>query len=200
MYNVSFGYDMLLQVDAEGVVSEVLSKALSVLWRAKLSSKIQIFIWRLFLDLLATKNQLIKRGMNAILSDYLCVICGWFEELSSYVFFSCAYSTNVLRGIIRWLGFELIIDSKPLVFFSVYASALRKEVGNKAGIVIWAVVVSQIWLSRNDVIFRGNRFSLEDLISSIKVLYWSWLGIGLRMQKSFNYYDWYNSPVKCLKR
>ncbi|CAL5185074.1 unnamed protein product [Lathyrus oleraceus] len=70
------------------------------------------------------------------------------------------------------------------------------EVGNKARIV---VVVWQIWLARNDIIFRGNGFSVEDLISSIKVLCWGWLEIGSRLQKSCNYYDWYNSPINCLK-
>ncbi|KAI5444727.1 hypothetical protein KIW84_013123 [Lathyrus oleraceus] len=39
-YTVSYGYNLLLQVDAKGVVSKVLSKALSLLWRAKLPSKI----------------------------------------------------------------------------------------------------------------------------------------------------------------
>ncbi|KAI5425445.1 hypothetical protein KIW84_031300 [Lathyrus oleraceus] len=61
-YTVSSGYDLLLQVDVEGVISEVLSKALAVMWRAKLPSEIQIFIWRLVLDCLATKE--IKRARN----------------------------------------------------------------------------------------------------------------------------------------
>lgn len=131
-----------------------------------MSSKHHIFLRRLFLNLIATKDQLSKRGISFGGNDHLCVLCRSFEESSFHLFLSCVFAGNVGKGIERWLGIELVLDSNSIDSYVDFGRSLRKEVDNKLGNVIWAASVWQIWVSRNNLMFRGKAFSVEYIVLS----------------------------------
>ncbi|KAI5430482.1 hypothetical protein KIW84_034894 [Lathyrus oleraceus] len=82
------------------------------------------------------------------------------------VAFLCVFAGNVCKGIERWLGIELVLDSNSIDSYVDFGRSLRKEVDNKLGNVIWAASIWQIWASRNNLIFRGKAFSVEYIVLS----------------------------------
>jgi len=59
----------------------------SLLWKVKALLSAQHFTWRVFLDRIATKENLRKR--RVMLESYLCPMCGSMEESTNHPFFTC---------------------------------------------------------------------------------------------------------------
>lgn len=55
-FSVSTYYNLLFQVNPPCIIEDDVVETLKELWRSKLPSEIQIFIWRFFLDKLTTKD------------------------------------------------------------------------------------------------------------------------------------------------
>lgn len=149
--------------------------------------------------MLATKDQLLNRGMSLGGVSPLCVLWNSSEESSNHLFLSCGLTGNVWKSIMKWMGIEVKLDVSSHVSFSRFSRSIRKEAGNLEGIIIWPTTVWCIWIGRNNVIFRYKNFSIEVSINSIKFHSWRWLYVDSRYPNFCVLYDLFVSPVNCLK-
>ncbi|GLT77352.1 hypothetical protein SLA2020_489480 [Shorea laevis] len=65
-----------------------------IIWSPFTPSKVSIFAWRLFLNRLPTKDNLIIRGVD-LASNPNCVLCGDYIEDLNHSFATCRCSQNV---------------------------------------------------------------------------------------------------------
>jgi len=70
-----------------------------VLWNLKALSSSMTTAWRVLVDRLPTRENLVKRGF--ILKSSLCVLGGDEEESGSHVFFKCKVAWKVCS---KWIG------------------------------------------------------------------------------------------------
>lgn len=124
---------MLFQVNHPCVIKDDVVKALNGLWRSKLPSKIQILTWRSFLDMLATKDQLSRRGINFGGNILFYILCTCSIESSLHLFLECVFTVNVWKGVDGWLGMKLLRTSICIASFMSFLRQLRKGVGNASG-------------------------------------------------------------------
>ncbi|XP_022028887.1 uncharacterized protein LOC110929992 [Helianthus annuus] len=69
-------------------------------WSKWVPLKCNIFMWRLFLDRLPTKNALIRRNIHV--DSPLCGWCEIEEETAEHIFTGCGVSAGVWNGVSRW--------------------------------------------------------------------------------------------------
>lgn len=129
-FSVSTYYDLLFQFSRLCVIEVEVVVALKEMWSFKIPSKIQIFLLRLFLDRLATKDQLLKRGIIFGGNVPFCILCNGSKESSHHLFLMCVHMVNVWKGVERWLCMKLVCDSSWTTSFLSFARSMRKEVGN----------------------------------------------------------------------
>nr|KYP75959.1 hypothetical protein KK1_020172 [Cajanus cajan] len=70
------------------------------LWSKLIPSKVSSFGWRVILDRIPTKQNLIKRKIlpSNVAS---CVWCGLCEETSSHLFFECFYAFKIWMSCLQ---------------------------------------------------------------------------------------------------
>ena len=71
-------------------------------WFKVIPRKVNIFMWRLFLDRLPHRLNLSSRGLD--IDSIMCPLCNNHVESNAHVFFSCDIASNVKIGT---LGFSI---------------------------------------------------------------------------------------------
>ncbi|XP_058748652.1 uncharacterized protein LOC131621635 [Vicia villosa] len=85
-YSVRGYYNKLLQESTEEVVDTTEKEMLKVIWKSWMPSKVQVFGWRLMKERLATRDQLVKRGIIVTDEESLCVFGCLQLEDTNHVF------------------------------------------------------------------------------------------------------------------
>ncbi|XP_058726229.1 uncharacterized protein LOC131597556 [Vicia villosa] len=85
-------------------------KALNFLWKFKVPPKILCFAWRFLLNRLATRDQLVRRGVLEEGIDSSCALCGFGEESLSHLFFLCKVSVRIWRRVFMWLDLSGLLS------------------------------------------------------------------------------------------
>lgn len=80
-------------------------KALVIVWKTEVPTKIKAFGWRCFIDILPTKEALVKRGIVPN-SSSSCVFCNMRDESLGYLFLNCLYVNLVWKDISEWIGYD----------------------------------------------------------------------------------------------
>lgn len=199
-YTVKDGYALLAAAANLQNFDEGISAAFSTVWTTDIPLSVRAFMWRCFLGKVATKDQLLYRGISLSNFDISCALCAEHHESLYHLLFSCRISALVWRNIYMWISLEPVFDPCIWKNFVLWESCCRKEMisRRKEGLV-WAAVVWSIWITRNDIIFNGGNYVVDDIIWSIKFLVWKWLVIGKIMFTKCNFYNFRRNRVFYLK-
>jgi hypothetical protein len=77
----------------------------SFLWLKAVPLKVNLFVWRLFLNRLPTKDNLFRRGAIEAAQLSCAALCGELED-RDHLFFWCDVYERIWLLISKWLGFE----------------------------------------------------------------------------------------------
>nr|GEU48684.1 RNA-directed DNA polymerase, eukaryota [Tanacetum cinerariifolium] len=69
-------------------------------WVKNIPIKVNIFVWRLALDRLPTRANLVQR--NVVTESQSCPLCDAILEDTSHLFFNCSLARDVARLLCRW--------------------------------------------------------------------------------------------------
>ncbi|CAL5206955.1 unnamed protein product [Lathyrus oleraceus] len=86
VYSVSSCYATCLQLSSNLLHVFPSSTVLCRLWSFSIPMKIKIFGWRVFLDRIASKDQLLRRGIICSPRDFPCALCLLVEENLQHLF------------------------------------------------------------------------------------------------------------------
>ena len=154
-----------------------------------------IIAWRILLDRIPTRRNLVSRGI--IVSSSLCVFCNLSEGTTQHLFLDCIFAHRVWMMCCRWIGILGVhnkdIGSHFVNFHLVHMSENKNQVWKG----VWAAIVRCIWEHRNNVIFRQGVLDYEEIFQATQLLSWLWLK---HREGSFLYSfsDWNLNPNKCL--
>ncbi|XP_058784761.1 uncharacterized protein LOC131659610 [Vicia villosa] len=158
--------------------------------------KIKAFGWRLFRNRLPTKDLLLYRGTPLSLDNLNCVLCGICVENMKHLFFSCMVVKNIRREIALWVGKVGIGEEDGLENFMNWYRYFRvKKVKERKLGVVWLATNWTIWLLRNGVSFRKDKWSINDTIWNIKMLVWRWTFCGKITHSNFSFYEFSKDPL-----
>ena len=105
MFTVKSTYSIMTNhVDTRGCV-------FSSLWQAKAKPKVLTTAWRILLDKVSTRANIIRRGV--IVNSTMCQLCNLAEETSLHLFIDCVFAQRVWSRCYRWIG---VLGSKTRVF------------------------------------------------------------------------------------
>lgn len=112
MFTVKSAYDLQLTPNQQAN-KEVFKK----LWSLKVPSNIQAFSWRVFLDRIQTKANLMRRNIIQPDAACLCAFCSKMEENLSHLLFSCNFSWRVWMSCFQWLEICTVMEATPAAHF-----------------------------------------------------------------------------------
>ncbi|XP_071705165.1 uncharacterized protein [Rutidosis leptorrhynchoides] len=155
------------------------------------TEKINIFLWRLDLDRLPTRSNLIRRGV--IVDDVSCPHCNIRLEDIHHTMFSCIVAKGIWRKVSLWVG----VDITGFDYWSDWLNWFDQWVAN--GVVknrIFVIVAASLWtISRfqNEAIFSEQSLKANELFDCIRYFSFTWISSGCKA--SISWTNWLIMPL-----
>jgi len=167
----------------------------SFLWQAKAMPKVLTTAWRILIDRISNRVNLLRRGVPVI--SPLCALCKLSEESSQHLFLDCGYAQQVWSWCYRWIGISGA-QNKDLTnhFMNFHLTHLSNK-QNHMWLGFWATIVSCIWEHRNLVVFKEGVPDSDEIFQNAQLQSWLWLKhktIGF----SYAFSDRLLNPNQCL--
>lgn len=189
-YSVSSAYESIFEFETDDF-----GHVYASIWRSWAPSNARAFGWRVLLNRIQTKSNLVKR--NIPIHNSVCTWCGIEEETTPHLLFHCSFAWKVWSTILKWLGFSLVLPGDQKDHFYQFTSAcfLPKRNGLST---IWLSVIWHLWISRNGSVFREEEAEASRIVEDVKAKAWFWLR---GRNKSFIHCisEWHSHPMDCLK-
>ncbi|GAU46642.1 hypothetical protein TSUD_246690 [Trifolium subterraneum] len=168
------------------------------LWLKSVPLKVNIFVWRLFLNRLPTKDNLQKRGSIGDHQLLCSALCGFSEDLN-HLFFQCPVYGRLWLVISKWLGISTVlhgvVDAHSVQFCGLGGAS---KGSTKVFTIIWISVLYVIWRDRNNRIFKLVHESIDKLAERVKLQTFWWLKSSYVLF-DFDYLGWRQNPWSCFQ-
>ncbi|GKV27386.1 hypothetical protein SLEP1_g36559 [Rubroshorea leprosula] len=191
IYSVKAAYDFL---SPKGCVLD--EKWSRIIWSKYVPSKLSVFGWRLFLNRLATKENLCKRGILLTGGDVSCGFCHEGVDGLHHIFCECEGVWLVWKKVLGWWGLQSVLpnDIFGLAESVVYgiSGGCLKELGD----LIFLVTAWLVWYWRNMKVFGPVLQAEVRLLESIQAKSFLWIK-NKEPGCVFSYTDWISRPIDC---
>ncbi|XP_058726814.1 uncharacterized protein LOC131598205 [Vicia villosa] len=166
-------------------------------WNRFIPLKVAVLVWRLFQNKIASKDNLVKRGvLNQTQSDcpFRCAV----TENASHIFFECSFPMQVWASVLRWLNIHTAMHNNAIENYHQFKGLCGMgRMQAEKFCVIWFACIWILWNGRNEKVFRDSSRSAEQMSEEIKIIIWKWLKCKV---KGFNYSlnHWITNLAACL--
>lgn len=190
IYSVQSAY-LLLQESSLTDVDEIFMQ----IWKSYAPSNVKAFAWRVLLDRIACRENLLKRQVISSPAEATCVFCNNHVESGLHVLFECSFAVSVWLGCFHWLGVPAVHFSsvrEHFVQFRLGRNASQQRLSRS----VWLAVIWSLWLIRNNIVFRGGVANLETALELIKRRSWQWNKANSR-GFCYTVAAWFTNPLHC---
>ncbi|GKA44017.1 RNA-directed DNA polymerase, eukaryota, partial [Tanacetum coccineum] len=165
-------------------------EATATRWIKFVPIKINVFAWKVSLDRLPTRVNLMHRGIYV--SSLSCPICSSHFEDTSHLLFSCTMATDVTRLVCRW--WDLVWS--PLGSYSEWLSWFNSiRLGSNLKTMLEGVFFVTwwcLWNFRNRLLFAAQKPRKDVIFDDIVARSFSWC--NARCSSSFSWDSWIQHP------
>lgn len=133
--------------------------------------KVSICIWRILLNRMPSRDNLIKRNIQLVEEDTLCLACRVEAKSIAHVLFRCKEAQKVWKTCFWWFDVAFVLPGTPRLHFYHYLCYLGTLLVERWK-VLWCAVVWCIWKYRNASLHKNQVFDSNKVIQD--VLYFSW--------------------------
>jgi len=155
-----------------------------------------VHTWRLLLDRLPTRVNLVKRDMQLI--NMLCSLCQEGEETSQHLFGTCKVAQKVWDQCDIWVGNVTVRHEFTIIHFMSFLIIGLRQCANNAWKGMWVAIVLEIWNHKIKVVFNRGIVDAVEIFSLAQLKGWLWIKHKLS-KITFSYSDWHFSLIKCLE-
>jgi len=197
-YTIHSAYSYLTSVDNN--ISEDFKH---FLWLKAVMLKVNIFVWRLFLNRLATKDNLAKDNLyrrNVLEANNVAcsALCGK-EEDRDHLFFQCDHYGRLWLLILNWLDIVTALPGDLYTHANQFCALKGLSKNSRTAFsIIWISVLFVIWKDRNRRIFQNHSDQLEALLEKVKFQTYWWLKANYILF-IFDYQFWRQNSLRCLQ-
>ncbi|GKV26106.1 hypothetical protein SLEP1_g35459 [Rubroshorea leprosula] len=140
------------------------------IWNNNIPSKIAAFNWRVVLDKIPTKRNLLIRGIGSGMEDGKCSLCAEEEEDAAHLFLRCKVAKWIWKECTKWWGISLRLESDCWKSFEHLHAWTNDNRLKKGWDCIWSAVIWSLWLLRNRKVFKGQEANMDWLCNPIACL------------------------------
>ncbi|GJS83586.1 RNA-directed DNA polymerase, eukaryota [Tanacetum coccineum] len=159
-------------------------------WVKFIPIKLNIFAWKVSLNRLPTRLNLVRRGLSV--APVSCSICLVGLEDLNHLFFGCNMASDIARSICKWWN----LVWSPFVSYSSWLSWFKDiRMHSNPKMVLEGVFYTawwSIWLFRNQLLFTESHPKKEVIFDDI--VRRSFLWCSSRGKQSFRWDSWLQHP------
>lgn len=134
------------------------------IWKTKVPSKLQHFLWRISTKSIATGNNLRRRHVTR---DSICKRCWLEEETEEHLFFTCPYARQIWRAsgldTTTLASITTSCDEKLLTCLTMpyVASSTHQQ-----DLAIW--ILWRLWKSRNMMVYQQRQVHWKNVLTNAR--------------------------------
>lgn len=188
-YSVSSAYETIFQFE----IAES-GPVFQWLWKVWAPSNARALGWRVLLDRVQTRVNLVRR--NIPIQNSSCPWCEAADEATIHLFFHCNFAWQVWSLILNWLGILFVVPGDQMDHFALFSGCWSSS--RRHGLsTIWLAVVWQLWISRNAAVFRDEPADSMKIFEAARTRAWVWMRARNR-GFIHSVAEWLNQPLECL--
>ncbi|KAL9683236.1 hypothetical protein QQ045_015055 [Rhodiola kirilowii] len=139
------------------------------LWSGLAPPKVELLIWRIYLDSLPSKVTLQRRRILRNSQDLNCVLCEREAETTDHLLNQCRWSWELWCSCLRWWGATWVFpQSVQSLLESWVIEGTTKSYKRIWKILCYAIIWS-IWEERNKRCFQDKKRTVEEICELVKV-------------------------------
>ncbi|GAU17363.1 hypothetical protein TSUD_232390 [Trifolium subterraneum] len=166
------------------------------LWLKSIPLKVNIFVWRLFLNRLPTRDNLFRRGILDASMLACATSCGRMEDVD-HLFFQCPVYSRLWASVSKWMEVETAFHGTLILHSNQFCGLGGSSKSyNTLLIIIWVAVLFIIWKGRNHHIFKAGQDSLEAMVEKVKFQSYCWLK-SCYVLFDYDFSFWRQHPLNC---
>lgn len=143
------------------------------IWITLTPPKVNIFMWRVMLDRVPTRDNLNKMKLD--LNSLLCPVCGFTTETINHVLFDCPAAIEVWKFIERWWSISFpAVKSLESMLNGVNSTYKDKQVKEAVEAIIF-ISCYCMWCFRNRCVFDNPPPRKDSLLDQIVEKSFFWL-------------------------
>ncbi|GKU86426.1 hypothetical protein SLEP1_g954 [Rubroshorea leprosula] len=166
-----------------------------IIWSPFTPSKVSIFAWRLFLNRLPTKDNLIIHGVD-LASNPNCVLCGDYIEDLNHIFATCRCSQNVWKWVCCWWGVPFIPTANAPLLITELCSLMDARKSWNCWALSILTTAWTIWYFKNGIVFNKLNWKENNIYGLIQAKTFCWIK-GKSKSAVFSFGDWCQFPNLC---
>ncbi|KAL4577803.1 hypothetical protein LXL04_013917 [Taraxacum kok-saghyz] len=168
---------------------------LATRWSMVVPRKVNIFIWKLRLNILSTRFTISARGLD--IPSIMCLICRSEAETVDHVFWRCAIAKDIWMKMFRWLQI-LSVNVFHLGELFEWVDGCRGSTNRRKVIeALVCITLWMIWRFRNDVVHEARNMRKDMLVDNIKEIVFVWI-INRFKKVSGSWNLWLLCPLNAL--
>ncbi|GJS99976.1 RNA-directed DNA polymerase, eukaryota [Tanacetum coccineum] len=140
-------------------------------WFKVIPKKINIFMWRFFMDRLPHRLNLSKRGLD--IESILCPSCNRHVESDNHVFFSCDAALSIWRLVRVWCNSTFPVLNSCEDWDSWFCAWHALKASKDRAYAIYAASCWLIWRFCNNVTFNSQSMRKCDIFDNIRLFSFS---------------------------
>lgn len=170
------------------------------LWKNPAPLKVVALSWKVLLNRIPTRLNLVRRNVIPTNASVLCVCCNLVKESANHLFLHCFETWKIWLYLQRWLEMSFITPPNLSCHWMCWngVSSHRNEL-NRGLPLIWHTTIWVIWKARNNIIFNDGVFRVDEIVEEIIMLSWRWCLARLKIPACL-FYEWWWNPISCLCR
>nr|XP_043614188.1 uncharacterized protein LOC122586145 [Erigeron canadensis] len=160
-------------------------------WNNMVPRKVNIHAWRVLLDRIPTRKNLVTKGLD--IPSLLCPMCECDVETSDHVFGNCNVASRVWRAVSNWIQIPIpSVGPTDMLndIDNMHLSLVKKNIIE--GIVYcgwWS-----IWRYRNDKVFKNGIQRKDYLVDIIISHSYSWFSSRFKKRR-MSWVEWLSNPL-----
>lgn len=135
-YTVKSAYNFLMHA-----VAREDQEVFVQVWSKFVPTKVCALAWRVILDRIPTKANLLKRNVLSVGSGVNCVFCNVMEETTEHLLFSCPRALQVWLCCYNWVGVSTALPKNCQSHLLQHELPSLKAKQNRLWKVVWLVVI-----------------------------------------------------------
>ncbi|CAM8979776.1 unnamed protein product [Rhodiola kirilowii] len=144
------------------------------LWSGIAPPKVEMLVWRTYLDSLPTKMTLCRRRVLRREQDLQCVLCGGDQESTDHLLIQCVWSGRLWACCYRWWGERWSSPESVKILLESWEDRGRPRAANRLKKTMCYAILWSIWEERNRRCFQNQKRSVEEVVELVKarVAWW----------------------------
>jgi len=165
MFSVSSTYTLLEKsLVWEDKWSDMEKRVFGYIWKGKSPSRVIAFSWKLLLDRILTKHDILILNVLSRETSVSCVFCESERENASHIFLFYDATSRVWCFRIRLLEFTFIMSPNLFVHFECWTGIVTSEKLRNSYWIIWKATIWVIWNARNFRLFSNLVKEVDELV------------------------------------